>query len=174
MKITETNTTIGALIERLEQTGKPLATKVRAFILIEDDEPDQSREDVREAVERFRMGFKDTPSEEIEQVIVESRRAVRKNTGDTVGASLDHLIGTWMAEEAAEVNNALKDFEQIDESMWKSYDAEADVLYVNFTKPSHADDSELTDDDVIIRYEQGQVVGLTILRASQRISEDKK
>lgn len=119
MKIAETNTTIGALIERLEQTGKPLATKVRAFILIEDDEPDQSREDIREAVERFRMGFKDIPSEEIEQVIVESRRAVRKNTGGTVGSSLDRLIGTWTAEEAAEVNNALKDFEQIDESMWK-------------------------------------------------------
>ena len=108
MKIIETNTTIGALIERLEQTGKPLATKVRAFILIEDDGPDQSREDIR-----------DIPSEEIEQVIVESRRAARKNTGGTVGSSLDHLIGTWTAEEAAEVNNALKDFEQIDESMWK-------------------------------------------------------
>ena len=50
-----------------------------------DDEPGQSREDVREAVERFRMGFKDIPSEEIEQVIVESRRAVRKNTDGTVG-----------------------------------------------------------------------------------------
>ena len=47
-----------------------------------------------------------------------------------------------------------------------SYDAEADVLYVNFKKPSHADDSELTDDDVIIRYEQGEVIGLTILNAS--------
>ena len=58
--------------------------------------------------------------------------------------------------------------------LWSSYDAEADVLYVNFKKPSHADDSELTDDDVIIRYEQGQVVGLTILHASQRIPEDKK
>ena len=47
-----------------------------------------------------------------------------------------------------------------------SYDAEADVLYVNFKKPSHADDSELTDDDVIIRYEQGEFIGLTILNAS--------
>ena len=55
--------------------------------------------------------------------------------------------------------------------LWSSYDAEADVLYVNFKKPSHADDSELTDDDVIIRYEQGQVIGLTILNASQRFPE---
>ena len=51
---------------------------------------------------------------------------------------------------------------------WSSYDAEADVLYVNFKKPSRATDSELTDDDVIIRYEDGEVVGLTILRASTR------
>ncbi|MDW7711686.1 MAG: DUF2283 domain-containing protein [Deferrisomatales bacterium] len=36
--------------------------------------------------------------------------------------------------------------------LWSSYDAEADVLYVNFKKPSHATDSELTDDDVIVRY----------------------
>ena len=42
-----------------------------------------------------------------------------KDADGTVGSSLDHLIRTWAAEEAAEVNNALKDFEQIDESMWK-------------------------------------------------------
>src|SRR5262245_37768534 len=53
-------------------------------------------------------------------------------------------------------------------SLWMSYDAEADVLYVNFKKPSVATDSELTDDDVIIRYEGEEVVGLTILHASQR------
>ena len=52
--------------------------------------------------------------------------------------------------------------------LWSSYDAEADVLYVNFKKPSHADDSELTDEDVIIRYEGGEVVGLTIMNASKR------
>jgi uncharacterized protein YuzE len=53
-------------------------------------------------------------------------------------------------------------------SLWMSYDAEADVLYVNFKKPSCATDSELTDDDVIIRYEGAEIVGLTILHASQR------
>ena len=52
--------------------------------------------------------------------------------------------------------------------LWMSYDAEADVLYVNFKKPSYATDSELTDDDVIIRYEDEEVIGLTILHASQR------
>ena len=52
--------------------------------------------------------------------------------------------------------------------MWASYDREADALYINFKKPSHATDSELTDDDVIIRYEGEEVVGLTVLHASQR------
>jgi uncharacterized protein YuzE len=52
--------------------------------------------------------------------------------------------------------------------LWSSYDAEADVLYINFKKPSHATDSEMTDDDVIIRYEADEVIGLTILHASRR------
>ena len=52
--------------------------------------------------------------------------------------------------------------------VWSSYDKEADVLYLNFKKPSHADDSELTEDDIIIRYEKGEVVGITIPNASKR------
>lgn len=52
--------------------------------------------------------------------------------------------------------------------LWVSYDREADVVYVNFKKPSHATDSELTDEDVILRYEGEDLVGLTILHASQR------
>ncbi len=52
--------------------------------------------------------------------------------------------------------------------LWASYDAEADVLYINFKKPSHATDSELTDDDIIIRYEGESLVGMTILHASKR------
>ncbi|MEM2133875.1 MAG: DUF2283 domain-containing protein [Candidatus Jordarchaeaceae archaeon] len=54
------------------------------------------------------------------------------------------------------------------ERMWVAYDKEADVLYINFKKPSHADDSELTEEDVIIRYQKGEVVGITILNASKR------
>lgn len=51
--------------------------------------------------------------------------------------------------------------------IWTVYDKEADVLYLNFKKPSHADDSELTDDDLIIRYEMGAVVEITVLNASK-------
>ena len=49
--------------------------------------------------------------------------------------------------------------------LWSTYDAEADVLYVNFKKPSKATDSELTDNDVIVRYDGKEVVGITILNA---------
>ena len=52
--------------------------------------------------------------------------------------------------------------------LWSSYDAEADVLYINFKKPARATDSELTDDNVIIRYEDEEIIGLTILHASKR------
>ncbi len=52
--------------------------------------------------------------------------------------------------------------------IWYSYDEEADVLYLSFKKPSHADDSELTDDDILIRYEKGEIVGITVLHASKR------
>ena len=57
--------------------------------------------------------------------------------------------------------------------IWTSYDydKEADVLYINFKKPSHADDSELTDDDIIIRYEKGKIIGFTVLNASRRRGE---
>jgi len=52
--------------------------------------------------------------------------------------------------------------------LWSSYDADADVLYINFKKPSRATDSELTDDNVIVRFEGEEVVGLTVLHASRR------
>jgi uncharacterized protein YuzE len=69
-------------------------------------------------------------------------------------------------EEYLRLLPSLKQTEQ--RSLWMSYDAEADVLYVNFKKPSEATDSELTDDDVIIRYEGEEIIGCTILHASQR------
>jgi len=52
--------------------------------------------------------------------------------------------------------------------IWSSYDTEADTLYINFKKPSYATDSELTDDDIIVRYEGEEIIGLTVLHASKR------
>ena len=57
--------------------------------------------------------------------------------------------------------------------IWYSYDDEADTLYMNFKKPSHADDSVLTDDDIIIRYENGEIIGITVLHASKGNSDVK-
>ncbi len=52
--------------------------------------------------------------------------------------------------------------------VWCSYDKEADTLYVNFKKPSHATDSKMTPNDIIIRYERKKIVGFTVLHASRR------
>jgi len=49
-----------------------------------------------------------------------------------------------------------------------SYDRDADVLYINFKERRIATDSELTAEDVILRYDGDDLVGLTILHASQR------
>ncbi len=41
------------------------------------------------------------------------------NGANTVGSSLDHLIGSWTPEEADAIDSALQEFESIDESAWK-------------------------------------------------------
>ena len=55
-----------------------------------------------------------------------------------------------------------------EQTVWVTYDKDADVLYINYKKPSIATDSELTDDDVIVRYEGDDIIGLTVLHASRR------
>ena len=42
----------------------------------------------------------------------------RVGSANTIGTALDHLIGTWTAEEASEMEHALEDLSQIDEAMW--------------------------------------------------------
>ena len=37
----------------------------------------------------------------------------------TVGDSLDHLIGTWTPDEAAEMDRALEDLSHVDETKWR-------------------------------------------------------
>jgi uncharacterized protein YuzE len=49
------------------------------------------------------------------------------------------------------------------------YDAEADVLYIDFySPPKSSDDDELLDNDIVVRYDDDEIVGLTILNASKR------
>ena len=45
---------------------------------------------------------------------------------------------------------------------------QANTLYISFEQPSPASDSELTDENVIVRYRGEEVIGLTILHASRR------
>jgi uncharacterized protein YuzE len=53
--------------------------------------------------------------------------------------------------------------------LWCSYDQEADMLYVTFQRPPNVTESELTDDDVVVRYSGEQVVGYDILHAGNRL-----
>jgi len=50
------------------------------------------------------------------------------------------------------------------------YGPEGDVLYISFGKPQEADDSDVTEEGVIIRLKEGKIVGLTILNASKRMT----
>ena len=50
-----------------------------------------------------------------------------------------------------------------------AYDREADVLYISFGPDREADEAMLTDEDIIIRYRKGEMVGLTVLHFSERI-----
>jgi len=54
------------------------------------------------------------------------------------------------------------------EKMEVDYDKEADVLYISFSPSTPADDSELTDNDIIIRYKNKKIIGLTVLHFSER------
>jgi len=42
-----------------------------------------------------------------------------RSGADTVGPSLDHLIGTWSSADAEDLKSALAEFETIDEADWK-------------------------------------------------------
>lgn len=55
------------------------------------------------------------------------------------------------------------------EQLSLNYDAEGDVLYVNFGLPQEADDSDLTDEGIIVHFKDEKLVGLTILNAKDRL-----
>ncbi len=50
-----------------------------------------------------------------------------------------------------------------------NYDEESDVLYINFEQPQPADDSDITDEGIIIRLRDTKIVGLTILNAAKML-----
>ncbi len=66
-----------------------------------------------------------------------------------------------------EIKNILPWFMK-QKTVWANYDEEADVLYLHFKKHNHADHSELTDDDMIIRYENNEIIRVTVLNVSKK------
>ncbi|MCD6137518.1 MAG: DUF2283 domain-containing protein [Deltaproteobacteria bacterium] len=52
--------------------------------------------------------------------------------------------------------------------IWVDYDEEADVLYLSFRKPQRAKKTIEMDDDVLIRTDDNQIVGITIMNASSK------
>ena len=52
--------------------------------------------------------------------------------------------------------------------MWLDYDKEADVLYVSLRKPQRATDTAELTDDILVRKDGEDIVGLTILNASRK------
>ncbi|MBI2870837.1 MAG: DUF2283 domain-containing protein [Candidatus Omnitrophica bacterium] len=54
-----------------------------------------------------------------------------------------------------------------------SYDPAADVLYISFGRPRPADDSDVTDEGVVVRLRKGRIVGLTVLNAAKKVIASK-
>jgi len=52
--------------------------------------------------------------------------------------------------------------------VWIDYDSEADVLYLSFRKPQRATRTVEVDPDILVRKDGRDIVGVTILNASNR------
>jgi len=50
--------------------------------------------------------------------------------------------------------------------VWFDYDKQADVLYMSFRKPQRATETVELGDDILVRKDGREIVGLTILNAS--------
>ena len=55
--------------------------------------------------------------------------------------------------------------------MWVDYDKEADVLYVSFRKPQRSKKTVEVNEDILVRKDGKQIVGITILNASIKANE---
>jgi uncharacterized protein YuzE len=51
---------------------------------------------------------------------------------------------------------------------WIDYDKEADVLYMSFRRPQRATNTIEIDEDVLLRKDGDEIVGITIMNASTR------
>jgi uncharacterized protein YuzE len=53
-------------------------------------------------------------------------------------------------------------------NVWIDYDKEADVLYLSFRRPQRAKKTVEAGDDILVRTDENEIVGITILNASDR------
>ncbi len=54
------------------------------------------------------------------------------------------------------------------QQVWIDYDREVDVLYMSFRKPQRATESVEIEEDVLIRKDGSDIVGITVMNASTR------
>ena len=50
--------------------------------------------------------------------------------------------------------------------IWIDYDEDADVLYISFQKPQHANDSVM-EDNLVYHYRDKEMVGVTVIGAKK-------
>jgi uncharacterized protein YuzE len=71
-----------------------------------------------------------------------------------------------------EIDNILKVLKAVKHNqladMHVRYDKRADTMYVNFGAPVAADDSELGVNNVLYRYREGELIGVTVTHFTQR------
>jgi uncharacterized protein YuzE len=71
-----------------------------------------------------------------------------------------------------EIENILKALKVVNHNHVKDmhvhYDEETDTMYVNFGAPIPADDSELGANNILYRYREGEIVGVTVTHFNQR------
>jgi len=71
-----------------------------------------------------------------------------------------------MAEAVAILESAASFLKLGAKKLWFDYDEEVDVLYVSFRRPQQATDSRM-EGDLIYHYRDEELVGVTILHASE-------
>jgi uncharacterized protein YuzE len=76
-------------------------------------------------------------------------------------------------ERAKAITGALALAQQVGKypasKLWLDYDAEADVLYISLKRPQKATETvELEEEGILLRYRENDLVGITVLDASQR------
>ncbi len=78
-----------------------------------------------------------------------------------------------MAAEVDEIFRIIPNIVKLPPKIWIDYDKEADVLYISFKKPQGATDSELLEDNVLIRYKDDEIVGVTIIGVESFLKSKK-